>query len=336
MARNCVYFVAIIFILSSCAANRALQTETALFPAEKTDKWWIINSISNDSAGNDLHFSSLISMDKVPGKKYATCFVSMWSSSDSGFYTGSRNTGNPGIKQQYAFPVKVDLPGNDSGAIEWRWVLKRKVLELQTELKKNGSAVLPKFTTATFSFDGQNPFRLSKLSVEPDVWAAAPIVSTVAVNGVLKAAAPGKLFVRVFTDKNILLSSSANQFVHWLDLGLRGGKQLSILFTTDNTMQMKPTGILLWDEKGNIMAKPGVKLYADVTDQQPAGSSGRQYPLFFSIALPGENIDVMVKPTITGQEISANRNSFWIGAVYAIDRKTKEVTGKGNMYIFKK
>ncbi len=335
MARNCVYFVAIIFLLSSCAANRALQTETILFPGEKMDKWWIINSISNDTAGNDLHFSSLVSMDEVSGKKYATCFVSMWSSADSGFYTGIRNTGNPAIKQQYTFPVKIDLPGNDTAAIEWRWLLKRKVLELQTELKKNGSAALPQFTTAAFNFNTRNPFSLSKLSAEPDVWAAAPIASAFNINGVVKAAAPGKLFVRVFTDKNMLLNSSASQFVHWLDLGLRGGKQLSILFTTDNTMHMKPTGILLWDEKGNIMAKPAVQLYADIADQQPAGLS-RQYPLFFSIALAGENIDVMIKPTITLQEIGANRNSFWMGAVYAVDKKTKEITGKGNMYIFKK
>jgi len=38
---------------------------------------------------------------------------------------------------------------------------------------------------------------------------------------------------------------------------------------------------------------------------------------------------------MVGKEISANRNSFWMGAAEARDKQTGQAAGKGNMYIFK-
>ena len=71
-----------------------------LFPDSGKGKWWIINTILQDKKGKDVHFNSLLSIDKTGGKKYAACFVSVWSESDNYCYTGTRIAGITGMEIQ--------------------------------------------------------------------------------------------------------------------------------------------------------------------------------------------------------------------------------------------
>ena len=93
--------------------------------------------------------------------------------------------------------------------------------------------------------------------------------------------------------------------------------------------------MLLWNEQGNIISRPKLILQKVNNEHYQASSSTKLYPLFFSVELPEQHLNVILQPRMIEQEIAANRNSFWMGAVEARDIQTGQSNGKGNMYIFK-
>ncbi len=330
------FFVAVfIFSLVGCTTSRVTEKDALLFPEADNGKWWIINTILQDRNGKDVHFNSLISIDKTGGKNYAACFVSAWSESDNAYYTATRIAGVPGMKYNKKFPLRIWFPGNDSLAVEWSFVLKRNGLKFLTSLN-NKIKTLPKgYTELSAGFNKQMPFAVSTISASPEAWAVNPITADVKMSGNMQSSAVNKLLIRVFADKEILLRKSSDTYVHWLDLSLQSGKQLSILFSTDATKNIKTEAVLLWDENGNIMARPQITLQKINEENIQAGSLTKQYPLFFSVIMPDQHLKITVKPRKVEQEIAANKNSFWMGAIEAIDSQSVQPAGKGNMFIFK-
>lgn len=336
MNRNSFFIAAIITGLYSCTANRVLQNESVLFPDTQTGKWWIMNAVAKDKQGKDVHYASLVSVDRSGGNNYATCFASLWYEADSSYYSGIRNSGHPKVKFKTAFPLKINFPANDSTAMESNWVLKRKSLLLQSELKKSRTANAGSIYTEMFGrFNEQKPFPLSKMNASPEIWAVAPLRGRTEISNKIQPAIAEKLMLRIFSDKDIFLARSTHEYLHWLDLTLNTGKQLAILFRTDTAAGIKTECILLWDEHDNLMPRPSVQLKMFKNERQVTSSPGKSYPLYFTVSLPGENISFLIKPRMVQQEIRANKNSFWMGAVEAVDERSNRILGKGNMYIFK-
>lgn len=331
MNRNVLIMLAFIACLSSCAANRAMQNETVLFPNETTGKWWIINSVAKDKQGKDLHFSSLLSLDKLNGRNYASCFVSIWSAADSIYTNGFRTAPDPKVKFNNSFPLIIELPGKDSTEKSWTWMLKRKSM-LQTA--SSPAVTAPGIITMISDFAAQKPFAISKMNEVPEVWAASPVAGSTLINSEAYSGIAHKVLVRVFSGKDIFLAKAASAFVQWLDLTLNSGKQVSLLFRTDATGDIKTESILLWDKEGNLMPRQKVHVSMFHTSQSKP-VAGKKYPLYFILNLPGEQLSVLVRPRMEKQEITANKNSFWMGAVEAVDEHNGQVQAKGNMYIFK-
>jgi len=307
----------------------------ALFPGTQNGKWWIINAIAKDKKGKDVHYISLMSTDRSGRNNYATCFTSIWYEADSSYYSGIRTSANPRIKFKNTFPLKLNFPANDSTGTEWSWALKRKSLFLQTELKKDRVAN-PGIHTELFGrFDQQKPFRLLKMNASPGIWAVAPIPGKIEITNNIQSVNAEQIMLRVFSDKDIFLARSAHEYVYWLDLTLNTGKQLAILFRTDTASGIKIECISLWDEYDNLMARPSVQLKKFENREQATPFTGKSYPLYFTLSLPGENTSFLIKPRMIQQEIHANKNSFWMGAVEAEDQRSNQSSGKGNMYVFK-
>lgn len=335
MLKYCFIAALLIINIISCTSSRVVQNEAMLFPDNVKGKWWIVNAVLQDRNGKDVHFNSLLSIDKTGGKYYSSCYVSVWAASENIYYTGIRNAEIPGGKFKKRFPLRIAFPGNDPQAMEWRLVLKRNSLNYLTDLN-NKVKDLPKgYTELRARFDKQKIFAVSSISASPEAWAVKPINAEVKLSGNLHALAKSKLSIRVFSDKDILLKQSAGTYVYWLDLALQSGKQLSILFRSDTTYGTNTGSVLLWDESGNIMARPQVSVQKINNDMNGSRLSAKQYPLYFSVILPEQHIHVMLKPRMVEQEIAANKNSFWMGAVEATDEQSGQPAGKGNMYVFK-
>jgi hypothetical protein len=333
--RNLFFAAAFIFSLIGCATSRVTEKDALLFPEADKGKWWIINTILQDRNGKDVHFNSLVSIDKSGGKNYAACFVSVWREWDNAYYTAIRIAGVPDMKFNKKFPLRIRFRGNDSLAMEWSFVLKRNGLNFLTALN-NKIKTLPKgYTELSAGFNKQKSFAVSAISASPQAWAVNAITADVKMSGNMQSAALNKLLIRVFSDKEILLNKSSETYVHWLDLSLQSGKQLSILFSTDVTTNIKTDAVLLWDEYGNIMARPQITLQKINDENIQAGSLTKQYPLLFSVNLPEQHLNITLRPRMIEQEITANKNSFWMGAVEALDIQSSQSMGKGNMYIFK-
>jgi len=330
------FFIGSVLILSliSCVTSRISQNEAVLFPEAGKGKWWIINTILQGRNGKDVHFNSLVSIDKMGNKNYAACFVSIWNESDNTYYTATRTTNVSEWKFKTKFPLRISFPGKDLLAMEWSLVLKRNGLNFLTELNNKTNALPKGYTELSAGFNKQSTFSFSGISAAPQAWAVDPISADVKASGNMQSSGPGKLLIRIFSDKDILLKKSSRAFVHWLDLALSNGKQLSILFSTDATSGIKTEAVLLWNEQGNIMARPQLILQKESNDKSQPGPA-KQYPLFFSIELPDQQLNLMLQPRMMQQEITANRNSFWMGAVEVKDKRSGQAAGKGNMYIFK-
>lgn len=321
--------------LAACVTPRVSQQEAVLLPDGESGKWWVINTISQDRYGRDVHFNSLVSIDKTGEKKYASCFVSVWSATAQSCYTATRNTPAGELRFNRKFPVKISFPANNPPDMDWRLVLKRNKLDIFFSLNDKTN-VLPKgYTGLSASFPKQNPFAVSVIRSSPKAWAVNPVRATVKLEGNVQASAPDNLLIRVFSDKDLLLKKSSSAFVHWLDLSLQSGKHLSVLFSTDASSNTDTEAVLLWDEQGNIMARPEITLKKINSNNLQAGSLTKPYPLFFSIELPGQHVQVLLQPRMVQQEIAANKNSVWLGAVEALDVQSGRPAGKGNMFIFK-
>ncbi|MBL7701465.1 MAG: hypothetical protein JNM14_04405 [Ferruginibacter sp.] len=332
-----IFFISLLVALSfaSCVTHRVAQNETVLFPETGKGKWWIINTVLYNRQYKEVHFNALVSMDEMAGKKYAACYVSAWNAADTtNYYTGIRTVAIPVSGFRRKFPLKLWLPANDSAGMDWSLVLKRNSFNLLTDLKSKMTTQAKGYTEFSASFGKQYPFTVTSISAAPQAWAVNPLTATAWLKGSISSAGTGNLQVRIFSDKDLLLKKSAAAYVHWLDLELQDGKHLALLFSTYAEASVKTEAAMLWDEQHQIMAKPQVTMKL-LGKENVVATSLKLYPLFFSIEIPQQQFSIMLRPRMRQQEITANKNSFWMGAVEAIDKATLQFAGKGNMYIFK-
>lgn len=334
MKRYLLLPVTCMLLFTACVTRHASQSEAALLPEADKGKWWIIHTILQDMHGKDLHFNALVSTDRTGDKNYASCFAAAWSQYDSGYYTASRTSEVGAIRYKSNFPVRIYFPPKDSGTMEWSLLLKRNGVQLLTSLSRKETET-GSYTQLKSAFRKQDPFSISVISLQPQARALKPVNAESKIAGSLHAGGKEKLFIRVFSDKELLLKMSASACVHWLDLSLQSGKQLGILFTTDAVKGITTHAVLLWDEQGNIMAKPTLILEQQQNKTTGPDSLSRPYPLIFSIVLPEQQLNIQLQPRMTSQEIKANKNSFWMGAMEARETNSGLPAGKGNMYIFK-
>jgi len=330
--KNCLIIFSLFAFLCSCSVSHTLPAENPLLPHRDEAKWWIINTVSKDKNGKDIHVCALLSMEFTSGEKYGGCFFSTWSEADSVFYSGVQNTGNPDLQLKEQFPVSITAKDSVSG--DWSWTMKRNITTLEGILnKRNSLSIPPSSFKASLGYETQKPFVLSHMLSSPDAWIAKPLNAKITLEADSKSISTGKLFISTITGRTVLFERARKDFVTWLDISLNPGEQLSLLFRTDNKGAVKVDAAMLWDKNGNSMLKSGIEVQTKRVQIKTSGS--KPYPLYYSITLPGSNINISERPRMQNQEIENNKSSFWMGAVEVVDPNTGVQQGKGNMYVFK-
>lgn len=330
------HFYSCIFLFYSCSVSKVSPSEKTLFPSQTESKWWIINSVSKDDKGKDMHFCALISNEQLAQKNYAGCFISVWKQSDASFYFNQQYAENPINNFNPVFPIKLTIPGSDSTIAEWTWFVSKDKIKLLTGTPADkAKTTLSSILDITYHFTKQAPFPVSKISNHPNIQAITPLTTRISLHGKINAKNDGQMFFRVFTERDILLGMAKNNFVHWLDLLLNTGQKISLLYTTNSLGKTTIHAAQMWDPSGNLILRPAVNLQT-MTDQKNAGKNGeRDYPLNFYMQAPAFQGDLVLQPRMIQQEIVANKSSFWMGAVELVDQQTGLQKGIGNMYIFK-
>jgi hypothetical protein len=333
--RNCV-LISLFAFVSSCSVSHMLPGESPLLPHPAEGKWWIINSVSKDKKGKDIHLCALISMESYSGKNYGGCFLSTWSEADSVFSSGVQNSSAPSIKFKEEFPFSISNSVDDSVSSNWDWTLKRNETSLQITLnKEDGAIVAPASLKASLTYATQKPFVLAHMLSSPDTWIAKPLNADVSIHSDTRSMSSGKLFMSAISGKTVLFERARRDFVTWMDISLNSGEQLSLLFRTDNKGNVTVDAAMLWDKNGNFMLRNGIEVQTNMPQKMKKGVGSKLYPLYYSISLPGDNIIVSERPRTQNQEVVNNKSSFWMGAVEVVDPKTGVQHGRGNMYIFK-
>jgi hypothetical protein len=331
--RYCIIIPFLFALLSSCAVSHILPAEAPLLPLASEGKWWIINTVSKDKNGKDIHICALISTDFSAAKKYAGCFISTWSEADSSYSYGVQTIADPKIKNKEQFPVSIKRSAEDSLSGDFSWTLNRNETILQTILtKKDGASISPASLEALAKFETQKPFTLAHMIAFPDIWTARPLNANISLSTDSRSRSKGKLFLSAISGKNVLFEWARREYVTWLDISLNTGEQMSLLLMTDNKGNVKVEAALLWDKSGNFMLRSGIQVS---TISKTSSNTSKPYPLYYSIGLPTDNIYLSEVPRMQNQEIVNNKGSFWMGAVEVFDPKTGKQQGRGNMYIFK-
>ena len=350
MKGRLLFFAGIIIVLSACSANRALPEEKVLFPSVEMGKWWLLNVVSTDGEGKDVHLSALLSFNPVSGKYYTSFFTSLWMASDSVYYSGIQSADDAFFKTKLKFPILLDILGKDSTHSEWSWSLGRKAMRLNSVLKdKESGESLP--ISMNIQLDDSRPFKLIQTMASPEIQSMTPSVSgnhespfvmttipfgllDMKLKGTWKMKAPANLSVHVMSSEGQLLIKTKKNYISWLDLNLKNGKHLSALLETDALGNIQVLSQTLWDAQGKLT--PSVFLVKiDKSAIWKSSVTHKSYPLGVFIQILDENVHLSIRPRIKEQEISANKNSFWMGAIEAKDSVTGAVVGVGNMYILK-
>ena len=330
--KSCIIIFPFFAFFCSCSVSHTLPAEKPLLPHQEEAKWWIINSVSKAKNDKDIHLCALVSMDFFAGKKYGGFFFTTWSEADSSFYSGFQNSGNPELQLKEHFPVSITT--NDSVSGGWSWTMKRNNTNLEGVLnKRNSLTISPSSFKASLDYETQKPFILSPILVAPNAWIAKPLNASLSLETGSTSISVGKLFISTFTGKTVLFGRAKKDFVTWLDISLNTGDHLNLLFRTDSKGAVIVDAAILSDKNGNFMLKSEIEVQTKSVRIEAGGS--KPYPLYYSINLPGSNINILERPRMQNQEVVNNKSSFWMGAVEVVDPNTGVQQGKGNMYIFK-
>jgi len=325
-------FLLIILALVGCSARRAAIPGQYLYPEKTTPKWWIINTMLEDEAGMDLHFCALINAESAEGKNYAACYVSLYAENGDRYYYGANISSAARIGYKTGQPISIIFPDDDAGKTGWRWQLDNVSMNLETRAGKSGDAGVP--LDLQLKFNQAPPLLVFALNGTVPVNSTGIRNAEARLSGLVKARSSAPVFIHVFTGRETLLAHTKAGAVCWTDLELASGKQVSLMYTINDSGPARIEHALLRNglNERPVSIAPMIRL---VQIERRGLISGKNYPLGYLLELQEEKRSFLVKPKNLQQEVLAGKRSFWMGAVECVDPKTGMETGKGNMYIFR-
>lgn len=322
-------FIWLILLLSGCAAHRASPQETVLFPDAAKEKWWIINAISKDEKGGDVHVCSLLRF--IPsGEKYFThFFTSIWMEFDSIYYAGVQSSEEPSFQKKLKFPIKLTSTSEDSTALPWYWRLNRNGMRLQSVVT---DAAIKQPLRLKMNFRRKNDADFDPIEVKGDINTQnlAPAAWDMHVSGDWNFSSPALVNFHIIESGERLLERTKRSFISWLDLSLDHETHISLLMQTSLNGDIKVLNQSCWRKEQ--LSDITVRLTANVEKNKANHSA---YPLYLSLELPEINKTFQIVPRMERQEISLHKSAFWMGAVQISDPLTGIVSGKGNLYVLK-
>lgn len=353
MILKAVFFSGIIIGLAACSGSRALPEEWPLFPDSTASKWWIVNGITTDVGGDDMHLCLLFSFSPVNGKYYTTFFSSFWWEADGTYHTGTRSADVPFLPEKKQFPILLEIPGRDSSELEWYWTLGRKRMRLQCQVREVAGEVLPVSVTMklarkgafqpleTVVSSGETPPEAVSMRSDysnpffPATYSLPPIATDTRLPAPWKYKAGSLLSVHAIQSGEDLLKITRNNYVGWLDLFLDNGQHLSLLYETDGKAFFRNLGHNAWFPDGKLRMMPEPQFRADTSEVWTSPASGKTYPTKLEVSFPEVSIFLKIRPRKPEQENGTGNNALWMGAVETVDPITGAVSGRGNMYILK-
>lgn len=343
--------IAVAVVFTACSGSRALPGEEPLFPDATTQKWWLINAVTTDANGKGLHLCSLLSFTPSQGRFYTAFYTSLWEESGNAFYSGIRSSDIPFSQEKMRFPVLLEMPGKDSSELEWYWTLGRKRMRLQCEVKDAAGVVFP--LTMVIKSAYKKPFQLTEIN-DPNTGEVAmrpgyqsPFAgrrkteSLVPMAGQIRLSSPWKTIgkcrtsVQVISSGEELIDKTKDRYISWVDLYLKNGSSLSMLYETDGKSYFRSLGHAGWDANGQLLMLPEPQFGADALPSWTSPASGKTYPTQLTLHFPEGDLHLHLRPRKQEQEIGAGKSALWMGAIEAVDPATGTVTGSGNMYILK-
>lgn len=304
---------------------------TPLLPGDALEKWWIINSVSTDREGQKWHQSMLVTWQPGGENSFATAYASGWNSVEEVARTGVRHTATPLSGHGNEFPAYLIMPGADSIDGDWYWSLGKQHMKRQVFLQPNGRDALTAYKSRLM-FSSNDLIPLQSIANEPVVTAARPVWFEEKIISPARVKSNGVLFVRTIENGQSLLNLTRQGRVIWFDLGF-SDRFLTLL------LHVKPSGVATilaagaWDAAGNFQPSAEMPAVDPAANVWQSERSGKSYPLCWSVTSNSAAGKYLIKPVVEDQEISANKNSLWLGAVKITDATTGKILGRGNMII---
>ncbi|MFZ1558305.1 MAG: lipocalin family protein [Saprospiraceae bacterium] len=321
----------LLIINISCSSNRAIDGEKIIFSENTKPKLWMINGISTDFVGGARHINILINYTPVSEKNYVSFYTSFWSEKDKKFSYGYHSEEIPLQLNRSSFPVKIETAENDTMYNFSRWKFGRNIMLYQTVLYNDAIEDYFNFKMKAL-FEKKIPFTISNGSKMGNI---LPFNAQIKLSGDYGDQFPAYISLHLIHDPKEIIDKSKNNFIGFLDIHLRNGKYSSILFETDGSDHTTILDQSFWENGQNIYQNYSPKIGPDQDGKWYSSHSGKSYPLAYLITLPFYDNQILLKPAIDDQEIKANQNSFWMGAVNLFDKEGGVIVGVGNLYILK-
>lgn len=327
-----LYITTILLLLLSGCRRKALEREMPLFINDAQEKLWLLNSITKDKYGKDLHMCALIVYDTLRTGSTVSCFTSIWCQKDSSFYFGKKSSQNATLTSDAKFPLTISLSGADS-SIVWSWQLNRKKMNWQAEISPTSQKVTETLIHKT-KYPAQHPFSLYKSNDGSAFTSVSPITAKTKISGSKNINGTTTLFINTIDKKEKLISNKNSPHLVWANLKLDHGFSFSFLFNVLQEGSSQIQGYTVFDSLNKPITDLNIKISAVPSAVWKSNSSGKTYPLGFKITINNKN-EFIISARKHEQELFSKISSFWMGAVYVLDLNSGIKKGSGNMYIFK-
>lgn len=312
--------------------NRAHPGESALLPATKKEKYWLLTLETQEA--HDHHaqveenvVSALIFYSPTPTGAYASFFLSQWTSADSVYRFGMYTRDNAACSGEKRWPIVVNFP-SDSSENKWRWYFGRKHIWLDGMFQSPRPQ--PISLRGMYS-PSQPPLDTLQIATYPAATALPPLdYKYMSSQG--KQTRLGMARIIALENASILINSPGTKAVYWISFGTSRlpDNHLFMESKEDGTVDMLGSHYG-HEEHGHFHTTPIQKVALSLDSDWESPHSHKTYGL--GVDLQTEPSTLRLRPVIADQEIRAGRNSFWMGAIQALG-EDGQALGVGNMYIF--
>jgi hypothetical protein len=331
-------FIGLVLGLHGCSIRKASPLEAPLFVRDGAHQVWVVDAVLEEQGGKDHHLCALITYEQTTGVQHLGCFFHRWNPEDSSHATTVR-LGEGEIRRSGRWPIALRIPADSvQPAFAWDWSHRSFWLQ---GIPSSGLGLQ---ADATWSWKGKytniRSFDTATLSEKPAVKTVAPWVGYSRITGV-KGRFDTRWRMGVFTEAEALFGADAGEAFVWLSFGLSDGRDMQAYLHVSAKGKAQLLGLQTWE--AGVMTAP-VPVHASF--QLPPNAnwhsvrSGKDYPLTWRLnadqlccAGDGDDADFLLRPRQYDQEVQMKRNSFWMGAIEAVEISSSKIVGKGNMLV---
>lgn len=320
-----IVLITSIIVSFGCSNSRPLPEEKPLLYAPTTEKYWLCHLVTGIDNGDDIQFvhdCMLVTYSPTEQGNYTNFFLSEWSEIDSTFHFGMRSSKDAVWSRSGKWPLSVLIP-EDSTHPAWRLHFSPKAIWL------NGAFANAEKKPLSMRGRSSAGKHYKVLPFLPNVTATE---NTLYAYHIPKDTAEyfASIQLAEFTEAANLIAAGNAKAIYWIHFET-GMDELSILLQLDLDGNLKLLGQQSRYHPHGIRAEAICKVEPEF--QWTSQISHKTYQLGIHINLGMWN-DYIVRPMMEDQEIRAGKNSFWMGAIEAVDSLRGTQAAIGNMYIF--